>query len=118
VLVDLHVVLAAEAAAARRLARDHVVIGEMSASRPSIEYVGTPTGLAGLITDMHTLGICDGATLLVPPLDSILAAIADSVLPLLRARGVVDLASDALSTLSTLRTRSLVSATDQGVCLR
>lgn len=105
VLVDLHVVLASDARTARGLVRDHCVIGAMSASRPSIDYVGTPTGLVGLITDMHTLGICDGVTLLVPPLDSILAAIAESVLPCLSETRVIDPARDAGTTMSDLRTK-------------
>ncbi|PYE12465.1 hypothetical protein DFR67_12249 [Williamsia limnetica] len=117
VLVDLHVVVADDAGTARRCVRDNAVVGLTAASRPSIGYVGTSAGLVGLITDMHTLGICDGVTLLVPPLDPVLAVVADSVLPSLRASGVVDLTRDSFTIVSALRARWLAEDTRNSVCV-
>jgi hypothetical protein len=47
-------------------------------------YVGTPTGLAGLIVDIWTLGIADGAVLIPAGSGQVLHLIHDEVLPHLR----------------------------------
>jgi alkanesulfonate monooxygenase SsuD/methylene tetrahydromethanopterin reductase-like flavin-dependent oxidoreductase (luciferase family) len=59
VLVDIEVVIARDARTARE------TLGDLVDDRAgdTLLYVGTPTGLVGLITDIHALGIADGAVL-------------------------------------------------------
>ena len=47
-------------------------------------YVGTPSGLAGLVADMHALGIADGAVL-IPRTALAVDLIHDAVLPVLNS---------------------------------
>lgn len=79
IVVDIDVMLAHEAAAARR-----ALAAKGGHDGRTLLYVGTPTGLAGLIADIHALGIADGAVL--QPLDDegVLDLIRDVVLPQLR----------------------------------
>lgn len=59
VLADIDVMIDGDAAGARdKMAAAHIV-----PRADALTYVGTPAGLAGLITDLHALGICDGAVL-------------------------------------------------------
>lgn len=66
ILVDIDAMVEADAAAARArvAAQIHPPCSD------TLLYIGTPAGLAGLITDMYALGICDGAVLrpLIPGL--------------------------------------------------
>jgi hypothetical protein len=59
VMVDIDVMIAEDAHSARDTLAD---AGQ--ARSDTLLYVGTPTGLAGLIADIHALGIADGAVLL------------------------------------------------------
>lgn len=75
VVVDIDVMVDVDAATARARVAE-------AADRPTADtlvYVGTAGGLAGLIIDMHALGICDGAVLR-PLVAGFGAAIRDSVL--------------------------------------
>lgn len=47
-------------------------------------YVGTPSGLAGLVGDLHALGMTDGAMLISLVSDGVLELIREQVLPELR----------------------------------
>ncbi|MDW5611874.1 MULTISPECIES: hypothetical protein [Mycolicibacterium] len=78
VLVDIEVMIAPTAPAAREL------MAAADPDRPAgtLRYVGTPTGLAGLINDLHALGIADGAVL-QPLLASVAGLIQESTLPAL-----------------------------------
>jgi alkanesulfonate monooxygenase SsuD/methylene tetrahydromethanopterin reductase-like flavin-dependent oxidoreductase (luciferase family) len=59
VLVDIAVMIDASAAKARHW----MDTKRFEPSTDTLTYVGTPAGLAGLVTDIHALGICDGAVL-------------------------------------------------------
>ncbi|WP_273735347.1 hypothetical protein [Mycolicibacterium septicum] len=59
VLADIEVAVADTAAAARAL----VAGADLDAPTDTVRYVGTPAGLAGLLADIHALGIADGAVL-------------------------------------------------------
>ncbi|OZE99965.1 hypothetical protein CH293_13830 [Rhodococcus sp. 14-2470-1b] len=62
----------------------------------SIRYVGTPSGLAGLIADVKAADVADGVTLVpVGPTSRNLDRVADGVVPWLEDRGVV-FAADAV----------------------
>ncbi len=79
VFVDIHIAIADEAAVAR---------GALSATGATVPaktlvYIGTPLGLAGLIKDIHTLGLADGV-FLRPLLTAQLELIRTCVLPVLR----------------------------------
>jgi alkanesulfonate monooxygenase SsuD/methylene tetrahydromethanopterin reductase-like flavin-dependent oxidoreductase (luciferase family) len=78
VVVDIDVVIAADARTARALLGTPVGDGEDHA----LLYVGTPSGLAGLIADIHALGIADGAVL-IPRVAGAAELIRDAVLPVL-----------------------------------
>ncbi|WP_082945884.1 hypothetical protein [Mycobacterium sp. E1747] len=82
VVVDIHVVVAAEASAAR------AALAETGESPPAdtLSYVGTARGLAGLVADLYALRITDGAMLI----------------PLLGPRMVERLRSEVLPQLRTL----------------
>ena len=79
VVADIDVVIATEARAARAM----LDAGE-TCDR-TLLYVGTPSGLASLITDMHALGIADGAVL-IPRTAAVADLIRDAVLPILHTR--------------------------------
>lgn len=87
VLVDIDVTIASEARAAREIHAD----SKPSDGGQTLLYVGTPTGLAGLITDIHTLGIADGAVL-IPTSPGVRELIVTDVLPALTASTRVDVA--------------------------
>lgn len=79
IVVDIDVMIAEDAAVARAaLARRGGHDGR------TLLYVGTPTGLAGLIADIHALGIVDGAVLQPLDQEAVLDLIHDAVLPALR----------------------------------
>jgi hypothetical protein len=60
VVVDIEVVLADEARQARAAL---ATVGDPP-EHGSLRYVGTPTGLAGLVADVYALGLSDGAILI------------------------------------------------------
>lgn len=88
VLVDIEVMIAPDAPTARhRLAElDAAAAGKWQPQ--TMLYVGTPTGLAGLIADMHAVGIADGVTLLPLSLPDVLGHIAFETAPWLESLGV------------------------------
>ncbi|WP_431233047.1 hypothetical protein ACQ856_27695 [Mycolicibacterium psychrotolerans] len=89
VVADIDVVIASDAATARGL-----VDGSFDESAgKTIVYVGTPAGLAGLIADIYTLGIADGAVL-IPSGQGVAELIHDAVLPALQ---MMDLLADPIS---------------------
>ncbi|TQF75017.1 LLM class flavin-dependent oxidoreductase [Rhodococcus spelaei] len=88
VLVDVEVLLADDHHSARReLARLDARL-----ARPrvpdSIFYVGTASGLTGLIADIRAAGVADGVTLLPLVLPRVLDRVVDDVLPELYERGL------------------------------
>ena len=86
VFLDVEIWIADDARTARR---------EFAASKgpavpSSIRYVGTPSGLAGLIADIGAAAVADGVTLIPVGADTrALAAVALGVVPWLEKRGVV-----------------------------
>ncbi|MGW0173385.1 hypothetical protein ACWDUM_06025 [Rhodococcus sp. NPDC003322] len=101
VLLDVEVLLADDHRAARReLARldacggtslHEVLGGRIEPHVPeSISYIGTPSGLAGLIADIRAAGVADGVTLLPLVLPRVLDRVVDDVLPMLHEGGVTE----------------------------
>jgi hypothetical protein len=78
VVADIDVVIAAEA----RTARAMLDADAGETCDRTLLYVGTPSGLVSLITDIHALGIVDGAVL-IPRTAGAAALIRDAVLPVL-----------------------------------
>ncbi|MEU1994189.1 hypothetical protein ABZ511_07040 [Nocardia gamkensis] len=88
VLVDLAVMIAEDAATARaRLARLDGRLGQPWGS-PSLSYVGTPAGLAGLLADMRAVDVADGVTLQPMSMPEVLGHIAFETLPQLESLGL------------------------------
>jgi hypothetical protein len=87
-LLDVEVMIAQDS----RSARTSLAILDSAlraARRPaSLLYVGTPSGLAGLIADIHTLGIADGVILRPLVVSGVLFHILDEVLPALYPAGL------------------------------
>jgi hypothetical protein len=87
-LLDVEVMIAQDS----RSARTSLAILDSAlrtARRPaSLLYVGTPRGLAGLIADIHTLGIADGVILRPLVVPGVLFYILDEVLPALYPAGL------------------------------
>ncbi|MBY4108266.1 hypothetical protein HQO82_12385 [Rhodococcus fascians] len=88
VSLDLEFVIAPTAHAARTTPLDDRPGGD--ASTPTVRYVGTPLGLAGLIADVGAARVADGVNLI--PLDNSASAelLVSSTLPKLVGDGVVD----------------------------
>ncbi|MFD4183513.1 hypothetical protein [Rhodococcus sp. NPDC058514] len=88
VLLDVEVLLGDDSRSARReLAQ---LDGDLGGVRvpDSIAYVGTASGLAGLIADISAAGVADGVTLLPLVLPRVLDRVVDEVLPSLHERGL------------------------------
>jgi hypothetical protein len=87
-LLDVEVMIAHDS----RSARTSLAILDSTlrtVRRPaSMLYVGTPSGLAGLIADIHTLGIADGVILRPLLLPGVLVHILDEVVPALYPAGL------------------------------
>jgi alkanesulfonate monooxygenase SsuD/methylene tetrahydromethanopterin reductase-like flavin-dependent oxidoreductase (luciferase family) len=87
-LLDVEVMIAQDS----RSARTSLAILDSAlrtVRRPaSLLYVGTPSGLAGLIADIHTLGIADGVILRPLVVPGVLSHILDEVLPALCRAGL------------------------------
>jgi alkanesulfonate monooxygenase SsuD/methylene tetrahydromethanopterin reductase-like flavin-dependent oxidoreductase (luciferase family) len=84
VLVDIDVVIAHDAHTACELAE----INGINQSRGSLLYIGTPRGLAGLLADIHAVGISDGAVLLPLQIPGVLDLVLNEVLPQLERLGM------------------------------
>jgi alkanesulfonate monooxygenase SsuD/methylene tetrahydromethanopterin reductase-like flavin-dependent oxidoreductase (luciferase family) len=78
IVADIEIVIAADSRTARSLMGSTDVDG----TEGTLLYVGTPSGLAGLIADIHALGIADGAVL-IPKAAGAAELVRDAVLPLL-----------------------------------
>lgn len=78
VVVDIDVIIAADDRTARALQ------GGGDDGSDTLLYVGTPAGLAGLIGDIHVLGLADGAVL-IPRAEGVVTLLRDAVMPLLRS---------------------------------
>ncbi|MGW0040693.1 hypothetical protein [Rhodococcus sp. NPDC003348] len=90
VLLDVEVLLADDHRAARReLARLDAGLTEPHVPE-SLSYIGTPSGLAGLIADIRAAGVADGVTLLPLVLPRVLDRVVDDVLPMLHEGGVTE----------------------------
>ncbi|WP_234940073.1 hypothetical protein [Mycolicibacterium sp. GESEQ-9] len=76
VVVDINVMIALDVRAARTAMSDSAY-----ESGDTMVYVGTPTGLSGLIADIYALGIADGAILLPADNEGVLDLIHDVVVP-------------------------------------
>lgn len=79
VVVDIEIMIARDAPTAREAMTR---IGNHDGS--TLLYVGTPTGLAGLVADIHALGIADGAVLIPLVDDGVIGLIHDVVIPQLQ----------------------------------
>jgi len=88
VMVDIEVMIAPDERTARKeLARlDSLLEGPRTPT--SLLYVGTPSGLAGLIADIHAVHVADGVTLLPLSLPDVLGHIAFETLPWLETVGL------------------------------
>ncbi|CRK50176.1 conserved hypothetical protein [Rhodococcus sp. RD6.2] len=88
VLLDVEVLLADDHRGARReLARLDAGLREPRVPE-SISYVGTASGLVGLLADIRAAGVADGVTLLPLVLPQVLDRVVDDVLPVLHEQGV------------------------------
>ncbi|WP_226438313.1 hypothetical protein [Rhodococcus yananensis] len=87
VLVDIDVVVDHDARVARRRAQSE---WRHRGGVDSLSYVGTPKGLAGLLADIHAVRVADGVTLVSSPVPFALEHLVDGTLPMLRARGLLD----------------------------
>jgi hypothetical protein len=87
VLVDLDAIIAGQASAARA----QVTRGDIRAAGAqhpeTLRYVGTPSGLAGLITDIFRAEVADGVTVR-PMSPETLTQFVETTLPLLQTHGV------------------------------
>ncbi|AMU69546.1 hypothetical protein PP298_04635 [Mycobacteroides abscessus] len=84
VVVDIDVIIAADAPSARGMVSDSGY-----PAGDTLLYVGTPAGLCGLIADIHTLGIADGAILVPLDYEGVVKLVYDTVVPELRAMAAV-----------------------------
>lgn len=88
VLVDIEVMIAPDAPAARHRLAELDAASAGTWQPQTMLYVGTPTGLVGLIEDMHAVGIGDGVTLLPLSLPDVVGHIAFETVPWLESLGV------------------------------
>lgn len=78
VVADIDVVIAAEVRVARTIFDSEA----NESCYGTLLYVGTPSGVASLVTDLHALGIVDGAVL-IPRAAGVADLIRDAVIPVL-----------------------------------
>ncbi|MGC0362036.1 alkanesulfonate monooxygenase SsuD/methylene tetrahydromethanopterin reductase-like flavin-dependent oxidoreductase (luciferase family) [Rhodococcus sp. 27YEA15] len=89
VLVDLEILIAPEARAARKeLAQLDSALTERRIPS-SLHYVGTPSGLGSLIADIRAADVADGVTLLPLALPRTLEYLVDGTILWLQDRGLV-----------------------------
>lgn len=107
VFLDIEIHVADDARTARR----EFAALDLPAVPSSIRYVGTPSGLAGLVADVKAAEVADGVTLIaVGPEQRNLDKIARGVVPWLEDRGVVFSAEKLLAATGSLApTRVLAS---------
>jgi alkanesulfonate monooxygenase SsuD/methylene tetrahydromethanopterin reductase-like flavin-dependent oxidoreductase (luciferase family) len=75
ILLDVEVTIDRDAASALR------VWDSRSERDSALRYVGTPRGLAGLISDVRRLDIADGVVLVTPAKDQVLNLMLDELVP-------------------------------------
>ncbi|PPJ12047.1 hypothetical protein C5E51_06960 [Nocardia nova] len=110
VLVDVEVMIAHDAPTARReLARLDCRLTAPSVPA-SLRYVGTPAGLAGLISDIHAVHVADGVTLQPLVNSEVLGHIAFRTLPWLESSG----APLSAQQVAVVRRRALRARTGRG----
>ena len=83
VLVDIEVLIDRDAASARNMLAQLDATFAITGPPRSLRYIGTPTGLAGLIADIHILGIADGVMLLPLMEVEMVDRVFDEVFPML-----------------------------------
>jgi alkanesulfonate monooxygenase SsuD/methylene tetrahydromethanopterin reductase-like flavin-dependent oxidoreductase (luciferase family) len=83
VLLDVEVLIDHDAASARNTLAQLETTHVDSASPRLMRYVGTSRGLAGLIADIHVLGIADGVMLIPLTQAGVVEKVVDEVLPML-----------------------------------
>ena len=89
VLLDVDTLIATTAPAARReLAQLDSAVRR--AQQETVSYVGTPTGLLSLISDVQAAEVADGVTLRPLALPGTLELVASEVVPWLQTRGSAD----------------------------
>ena len=91
VILDVTVAVAADYRSARRGLEVHRGLEvrrglEVAGAAPTVRYVGTPDGLAGLIADIGSAGVADGVTLLPAAAGQDVRALGVDVLRRLRLR--------------------------------
>lgn len=86
VLVDVAVVVDDDVRAAQRRAQ---VEWRGRTGTDTLFYVGTPSGLASLLADIHVLGVADGVTLVPSLAPFTVEHVVDGTLPILRERGLL-----------------------------
>ena len=94
VLVDLEVIVDVEARLARRRAQD--AWRKDGGGATGLSYVGTPSGLAGLIADIHAVKVADGVTLIPVGGGVTVDNVIDGTLPWLGSRGLVEVSSSSV----------------------
>ncbi|MEE2058707.1 hypothetical protein [Rhodococcus artemisiae] len=94
VLVDLEVIVDVEARLARRRAQD--AWRKDGGGATGLSYVGTPSGLAGLIADIHAVKVADGVTLIPVGGGVTVDNVIDGTLPWLGSRGLIEVSSSSV----------------------
>lgn len=94
VLVDLEVIVDVEARVARRRAQD--AWRRDGGGAAGLSYVGTPSGLGGLIADIHAVKVADGVTLIPVAGGATVDNIVDGALPWLRSRGLIEISPSSV----------------------
>ncbi|PBC37081.1 hypothetical protein CJ178_23340 [Rhodococcus sp. ACPA4] len=89
VLVDLEVLIAPEARAARKELAQLDSALNVPRVPASLHYVGTPSGLGSLIADIRAADVADGVTLLPLSLPRTLEHLVGETIPWLQSRGLV-----------------------------
>ncbi|MGV9408504.1 hypothetical protein ACWDOP_01215 [Nocardia sp. NPDC003693] len=87
VLVDLEVIIAEDVSSAHRALERLDALVDSPPSPATLRYIGTPAGLAGLISDIYAAKVADGVVLLPLANAKILAHIVSGTLPALAAAG-------------------------------
>lgn len=106
ILVDVSVMIDVDVDA--RSARKKLMKFDITRSEPrkrgSLEYVGTPSGLAGLVSDISAAGVADGVT--IKPLQPIVfRGLVEQTIPILVASGVFSLSDRACAAARRLAVR-------------
>ncbi|MFD4368859.1 hypothetical protein [Rhodococcus sp. NPDC058521] len=113
VLVDVEILVADEARAARKELAQLDSALDVARAPLSLQYIGTGSGLAGLISDIQAADVADGVTLLPLSLPRVLQNLVEVTLPWLGDRGVQlaqGAADDALARFGLSRDRRVLAS--------